>query len=59
MKQSKAVEKVLGHPVEADFWVGGQIQTSGQGGAARLNFSVSGPKGSGSVRSIARRKDGE
>jgi hypothetical protein len=53
------VVESLGTPIETGWWVSGKVKVeSDGGGTAKLNFPISGPKGSGRVRASASRENG-
>ncbi|MDN7124563.1 cytochrome c oxidase assembly factor Coa1 family protein [Pseudidiomarina terrestris] len=54
-----AVQVLLGEPIEPGFLVLGNVNISGPGGNAELQYSISGPKGEGTVFAYAIRDTGE
>ena len=50
---SAEVKQLLGEPVTAGFWVGGNIQINPAGGHAELVIPISGPKGSAMIQAVA------
>lgn len=58
--QANALAKEeLGEPIEAGWFVTGNIQVSGSSGHADISYSVSGNKGSGHVYVVARKDGGD
>ena len=55
---SAAVKTALGEPVEAGWYVLGNIQVNDDSGRADIRFPVSGPKGSGTVEAVATKRSG-
>lgn len=53
------VKDLLGEPVEARFWVTGQLQVSGSSGEADLAIPLSGPRGSATLHVVATKSAGE
>jgi hypothetical protein len=51
--------ELLGAPIEPGFFVTGSINVSGSSGDADIAYSVSGPKGSGTVYVVAEKTAGE
>jgi hypothetical protein len=52
------VQKALGEPVEAGFWVTGSVGTAGGTENANLNIPVSGPKGTGTLHAVGQNAGG-
>ncbi len=48
-----AVTAALGTPIEAGFYVTGNVKLDSTGGHATLDFPISGPKGKGVVHAVA------
>jgi hypothetical protein len=48
----------LGAPIEAGMFVGGNVKREGDSGEAKLNYSISGPKGKGVVYVEGERRAG-
>lgn len=48
----------LGTPIKPGFMVGGSMKTGSVDGSADLNYSLSGPKGDGSMHVVATRNRG-
>jgi hypothetical protein len=59
VKQHPQVRELLGDPIEPEFFVSGNINVSGSSGDADISYSVSGPKGSGTVYVVAEKAAGE
>jgi hypothetical protein len=59
VKQDAQVQQLLGDPIEPGFFVTGSINVSGDSGDADIAYSVSGPKGSGTVYVVAEKTAGE
>jgi hypothetical protein len=57
-KASEEVKKALGEPIEAGFWVGGNIEVSNGSGNADLAIPISGPRGSATLHVVATKVDG-
>lgn len=55
---SAAVKTALGEPVEAGWYVLGNIEVNDDSGRADIRFPVSGPKGSGTVEAVATKRGG-
>ena len=53
------VRAELGTPIEADFFVTGNIQTSPGSGTADISYGISGPQGSGRVHVAGTKSGGE
>jgi hypothetical protein len=51
--------ELLGAPIEPGFFVTGSIHVSDSSGDADISYSVSGPKGEGTVYVVAEKKAGE
>jgi len=54
-----AVIEALGEPVQAGWFVSGEISTSGDSGQASLQIPLSGPEGRGTLSISASRTQGE
>lgn len=52
-------QQLLGAPIAAGFFVSGEISETPASGTAELSYSVSGPKGSGTVYVSAKKTEGE
>ncbi|MBN2084013.1 MAG: cytochrome c oxidase assembly factor 1 family protein [Anaerolineales bacterium] len=52
-------QQLLGTPIEAGWLVNGSISETPASGTADISYSVSGPKGSGTVYVTARKMEGE
>jgi hypothetical protein len=50
--------QALGEPIEAGWWVGGSMETSGSSGYADFYFPVSGSRASGNVYVVANKSAG-
>jgi hypothetical protein len=48
----------LGSPIEAGFWVGGNVNVDNGAGEAEINFRIRGPKGKGTVYAEAKKTAG-
>lgn len=59
LKQSAAVGEHTGQPIVASGSPTGSVHKKNGAGNADLQFSVSGPKGSGTVHVVAERQEGE
>lgn len=55
---SEAVRREIGHPLERGWFTTGNLSTSGDSGSADLKIPVSGPRGSGSIILVAKKKSG-
>lgn len=53
------VKALLGEPIEAGFWVTGNIQISGSSGDADLAIPISGPKGAATIYAVAQKTAGK
>jgi hypothetical protein len=51
--------EILGSPLQAGWFVSGETRISGPSGKANISFSVSGPKGSGTVYVDAKKEMGK
>ncbi len=58
VQEDPRVRDALGDPVEASFFINGEITVNNGAGRGDLTFDVSGPKGSGTVRAVSKRTDG-
>jgi len=58
LRSDRQVISVLGEPIEAGWFVTGNIKLKGIEGVANMSIPVSGPKGSGTVISRSIKKDG-
>ena len=52
------VIEALGSPIEAGFWVGGNVNMEGGTGHANIYFPIHGPKGRARVNAIATKEAG-
>lgn len=59
VQASPAVQEQLGRPIEAGWYVMGNVNVSGASGYASLSFPVSGPTGAGTVLVEAQKRRGE
>jgi len=59
VRANAEVQRELGLPLEPSFFVGGSVNTSGNSGDADISYSVSGPKGTGTVYAVAGKEAGE
>lgn len=55
---SVEVKSILGTPLKQGWMFSGKIQIYGSSGWADISFPVTGPKGSGTVRAAANKRDG-
>ncbi|NJN21145.1 MAG: hypothetical protein HC812_08090 [Leptolyngbya sp. RL_3_1] len=58
VQTNEKVKALIGEPIEAGFWVSGEVELSGSSGAADLTLPVTGPKGAGTVYVVGRKTDG-
>jgi len=58
-RSNPAVVARLGEPIEEPFAVTGSVNVSGSSGNADLSFSLSGPRGEGTVYVVAEKSGGE
>lgn len=58
-QSSPAVVEALGKPVQAGWWMTGNINVSGPSGNADIAIPISGPKGKGTLFAIATKRAGE
>jgi hypothetical protein len=49
VRSNPDIVAIYGEPIEAGFFVEGQVKTYNGGGSAAMNYSISGPKSSGRV----------
>ncbi|MFN8526521.1 MAG: cytochrome c oxidase assembly factor Coa1 family protein [Chloroflexota bacterium] len=49
VRGSEEVRAALGEPIEAGFWVTGNIEVNGPSGKAEVSIPLSGPRGSGTL----------
>lgn len=59
VKTNKVVTTVLGQPLHPSFFVMGSIDLSGPDGHAAIQYSVTGPKGTGEVSAYASKRAGK
>jgi hypothetical protein len=59
VESHRAAGEILGSPVEAGWFVTGNTKTNGPSGEANISFSVSGPRGSGTVYAYALKRMGK
>ena len=52
------VQAALGTPIEAGWWMTGQMDVNNDTGSANLSIPISGPKGKGSVHVVATKQGG-
>lgn len=57
-KAHEEVKALLGEPIEAGFWVIGNLEVSGQAGSADLKIPLTGPKGSATLNVVAMKAAG-
>lgn len=57
-QNSSEVQAALGTPIEAGMLVSGSVNTNNGQGTADINFSISGPKGTGTVIARASKEPG-
>ena len=58
VNQDRRTVDILGSPIEAGFFIQGNINTSGPKGSADLSIPVKGPKGKGVIYVSAWKKEG-
>lgn len=58
-RENPKVVEALGEPVEAGWFISGNINVSGPSGNASLSIPVSGPRGAGTVYLVAEKVAGE
>jgi hypothetical protein len=58
-RESPEVVEALGEPVEAGWFISGNINVSGPSGDASLSIPVSGPRGAGTIYLVAEKIAGE
>jgi hypothetical protein len=59
VQESYSAQQLLGTPIEAGWFISGEISEAPPTGSAEISFPVSGPKGSGTVSVSARKVEGE
>jgi len=59
VENDSRAQAMLGTPIEAGWFVNGEVHESGPSGSAEFSIPVSGPKGSGRVDVVARKVNGE
>ena len=59
VQNNPEVIEVIGTPIEPSYFVGGNISTSGAGGEASLQYTITGPKGEGETYVYATKKRGK
>ena len=59
IESNKEVVQLIGSPIEAGFWVSGNIGVSGSSGHASLQYSVSGPEGTAEAYVVAVKEKGK
>lgn len=52
------VVRQLGTPIEPGWWVSGSMNVTGGSGSADLAIPIHGPKGTGKIELVARKRDG-
>lgn len=57
-QESESVIQAIGDPIEPAFLLSGNINLRNDDGDANISFSISGPKGSGTVHVIGTKTDG-
>ena len=55
--RNRDVRELIGEPIKAGWFISGQISVSGSTGSADLSIPISGPRGKGAIRAVAK-KDG-
>lgn len=55
--ENQQVRALIGEPIQPGWFISGSINVNGSTGKADLSIPISGPRGKGSIRAIAR-KDG-
>ena len=58
-KQNPQVQAALGEPIEAGYFVTGNISVNNDRGHADLSIPISGPKGTGTIHAVADKIGGE
>ena len=53
--QNSQVRAQIGEPIKAAWFISGQLNVSGSSGNADLSIPISGPRGRGIIRAIARK----
>jgi cytochrome oxidase complex assembly protein 1 len=56
--ENAQVQAALGEPIQPGTFVTGNVNVSNNGGHADIHYSVSGPKGDGSVHVVADKQNG-
>lgn len=59
VKANIQIQQALSVPIEASYFVTGNVEASGQSGNADLQYTVSGPKGAGIVYVVATKAAGK
>ena len=59
VQENPRAQQLLGTPIEAGWFVSGEVNVTPASGTAELSYPVSGPKGSGTVYVSARKIAGE
>jgi len=59
VRDAPQVQQTLGEPIEAGWMVTGSVNISGASGDADIAYSVTGPKGSGTVFVVAQKVAGQ
>jgi len=52
------VQATLGTPIEAGWWMAGQINIQNDTGSANITIPISGPKGKGTIHAVATKEGG-
>lgn len=55
---NQQVREQIGQPIEAGWLITGQLNVEGSTGNANLSIPVSGPRGKGRIRAVARKRGG-
>ena len=56
--ENSQVRELIGEPIRAGWLISGQMNVSGSSGNANLLIPVSGPRGKGAIRAVARKSAG-
>lgn len=52
------VQAAIGTPIEAGWWMSGQINIQNETGNANISIPISGPKGKGTIHAVATKEGG-
>ena len=56
--ENQQVRDQIGEPIEPGWLISGQLNVNGSSGNADLSIPISGPRGKGNIRAVARKRDG-